>query len=49
MQSPGAPRQARGAPPCAQASESADQCSSFIKAEIEKFNRIVKQTGIRAE
>ena len=32
-----------------QASESADQCSSFIKAETEKFIRIVKQTGIRAE
>jgi len=32
-----------------QASESADQCTSFIKAETEKFIRIVKQTGIRAE
>ena len=31
-----------------QASESADQCSRFIKAETEKFIRIVKQTGIRA-
>ena len=32
-----------------QASESADQCSRFIKAETEKFIRIVRQTGIRAE
>ena len=32
-----------------QASESADQRSGFIRAEIENFIRIIKQTGIRAE
>ena len=32
-----------------QASESPEQCAAFIKTETEKFIRIVKQTGIRAE
>ena len=32
-----------------QASDSPEQCAAFIKTETEKFIRIVKQTGIRAE
>jgi tripartite-type tricarboxylate transporter receptor subunit TctC len=30
-------------------SESADQCSAFLKAETEKYNKLVKQAGIKAD
>jgi len=31
------------------ASESADQCTALIKAEVEKYAKLVEQAGIKAE